>query len=376
VVDLACGDGALLCAAAQVGDWRLIGVDVDPDAVAIARNRLAGARIHCGDGLRHPLASPGAVIGNPPFLFGEDRPKIDTAGFTLAAGQWDMAWLFVERAFALLSPGGRFGFVLPDAVLARHETERLRQFIARRASVIGIRHDEPAFVGAQVSTVLLWGEVGRGEGLATLEMDGRRWELGSSGPWPPPPEVMEGWECLGDHVHISRGEELGKRGLDPIEGGGSGVRLVSGDGVTPLGQPRATHLAHESKVNKRDALFLSPKIVVVKTGRRVKAGVDLEGLRTLQSVYNLCPHDRSVPWTRYLCGLLMSDEVHRRFIQPYTAGKKIFPQITQKMLAQVRFPHPSPQTVRQMALAVERTDLQKVNELVGRWSVHGPNPGG
>ena len=98
VCDPACGGGAFLLAAARCGARRLVGIDIDPLAVAVTEAGLwlAGltqATVLCGDALTvdWPVA-PDVVIGNPPFVAAVDRrgttAYIDLAArFLLAAGQ-------------------------------------------------------------------------------------------------------------------------------------------------------------------------------------------------------------------------------------------------------------------------------------------------
>lgn len=370
VVDLACGDGALLEAASRLGDYRLVGFDISSDAIDAARARVPAGEFRVADGLRAEVAGPQVILGNPPFLFGAQRPVMDVAGFELAAGQWDTAWLFLERALRLLGPGGRLGFVLPDSVLARVETARVRRFVQSRVSRLQIRHDEPSFSGAHVATVLLSAVVGPGD--TQLEMDAARYSLPADCTWPPAPHVPTDWVRLGDVLDISRGEEIGKRSLARASAGAEEglVGIVAGEGVEPLGQPRVTHVVAHGALRKPEERYASPKVVVVKTGASVQAGVDLHGLRTLQSVYNL-----RLRWPQvdpelacwFLCGLLVSEEVQRRFIHPSTGGKKLFPQITMSLLRDVRFPAPSPTTIAAIAGAAEAGDRERLDRVVRAW---------
>ncbi len=376
VVDLACGDGALLAAAAEVGDFRLVGFDLDADAVAAARARLPAGQFAQADGLIVDVGPVHAVLGNPPFLFGTRRPAAPP-GFVLARGQWDTAWLFLERAIGLVGPAGRVGFVLPDSLLARHETTAVRGFVRSHCAAVWVRHDAPKFRGAHVATVLLTARVGVES--CVLEMENRGHLLKRDGPWPPPPPVPAHWARLGDMASISRGEELGKkslRRLDPSSSAGGpprgGVRpgevaVVVGEGIVSMGQPVATHAMLGTRVRKPAAHYRGPKVVVAKTGRTVRAGVDELGLTTLQSVYNVHPLVGGVERARFLCGVLCCDEVLRRFVLPHTSGKKVFPQITKTLLASIRLPPETPELVRGVAGAVAQGDEAELNALTTAW---------
>lgn len=73
VVDLGCGTGVLALGAATRGADRVIGVDCDPAALAIARENAARLAPDApvewllADGSRPPIAGPVVVLANPPF---------------------------------------------------------------------------------------------------------------------------------------------------------------------------------------------------------------------------------------------------------------------------------------------------------------------
>jgi hypothetical protein len=74
-----------------------------------------------------------AVIGNPPYLhlrrgaLPADIKRYVRRRYATAAGQYDAFALFVERALALLAPGGVFGFILPRPLLASESYEPVRR---------------------------------------------------------------------------------------------------------------------------------------------------------------------------------------------------------------------------------------------------------
>ncbi len=131
ILDPAVGDGAFLRAAARLLPRGLLfGVDLDPRALELAR-AAAPAVLVRADALgeaRLSFESEGlfdAVVGNPPWG-GWDRGLEGQAKNTLrrrfvtARGRIDPFALFIERATGLLRPGGRLGFVLPDIFLLKN----------------------------------------------------------------------------------------------------------------------------------------------------------------------------------------------------------------------------------------------------------------
>lgn len=92
VLEPSCGDGRFL--EAIPGSIPAYGVEIDPVLAARARSRT-GREVLVGDFRTVPLdLYPTAIIGNPPF----DLDVIDG---------------FLSRAYQLLPPNGRVGFILP-----------------------------------------------------------------------------------------------------------------------------------------------------------------------------------------------------------------------------------------------------------------------
>ncbi len=155
VLDPSCGGGAFLLGALDrfvvdgldPGDAlsRVNGLDIDPDAIAVARRALAMWAEHHGiavapaaatvaDGLGSWPLSPQVVIGNPPFrspLRSKVEPTPPEAGARADAGLGpyaDLAAVFAATALGRVTgPEARVALVLPQSVLSSRDTGPLRQ---------------------------------------------------------------------------------------------------------------------------------------------------------------------------------------------------------------------------------------------------------
>ena len=140
VCDPAVGAGAFLLAAQQAltrSAAELVGVDVDPAAIAIAKTALTGCDLRVADGLRElPEESFDAVLTNPPWETLQDgaetkaelralRGRFERQG----AGKLYTYRLFVERAVRLLRPGGRLGMVVPASLWFDRDAASLRDLL-------------------------------------------------------------------------------------------------------------------------------------------------------------------------------------------------------------------------------------------------------
>jgi len=140
ICDPAAGAGAFLLAAREAlrcSEAELVGVDIDPDAVALARSELPGADLRVGDGLRAlPDESFDAVLTNPPWETLQDGPDARARVAELRGrferqgkGKLFTYRLFVERAVRLLRPGGRLGMIVPASLWFDRDAAALRDLL-------------------------------------------------------------------------------------------------------------------------------------------------------------------------------------------------------------------------------------------------------
>ncbi len=150
----------------------LVGVDLDPGAIEVTRAALrmaVGGRastplkvsLLVGDVLlpETEIGPIDAVVGNPPW--GQKGLHIDAAAktrykeiYSTARGVWDPFKLFVERSHQLLRPGGRWGLVLPDILLLKN-LQHVRDLILEGSAMEELAHCGRAFAGANIDAVAL-----------------------------------------------------------------------------------------------------------------------------------------------------------------------------------------------------------------------------
>jgi hypothetical protein len=174
ILDPASGDGALLKAVAAVtnGAVELIGVDVNQEALSLARRGLPeSAQLYKADslapkaGLRiveawrlllgvRPITG---IIANPPW--GADvaysTTELKAMGYGLANGQFDIYDLFVEACLSIAPDNAVLAFILPDSIFYP-EHEQLRRLLLTSTQIISIsRLGEGFFAGVFRGTVVL-----------------------------------------------------------------------------------------------------------------------------------------------------------------------------------------------------------------------------
>lgn len=168
VLDPACGAGHFLVAAARrVGVAAVHGSDLDAEAVAIARERLAAedpgvppeqiaAQVVVADGLEAWTGRRfAAVVGNPPFL-GQLRRRTagQSEGSRRGLGAYtDTSAVFLHRALDLVEDGGVVALVQPLSVLAARDAGPVRTAVAGRGAVTDFWcSSRPVFDGTPVLT--------------------------------------------------------------------------------------------------------------------------------------------------------------------------------------------------------------------------------
>lgn len=201
VLDPACGDGRFLEAVRQALADRGIaaqvcGVDVDPQAVTAAQDRLgAHADVIHADALGYPWGDRrfDLVIGNPPFL--SPLTAGNTTHATAGAQYADTAVAFWLLAHRLAEPtGGRVAFVLPVSVLANRDAAPARAQVARQAAWRWWWWaDKPVFPDAQVITGALVTERGATPAPVQRQVGA---DFAHASPVTPPAVFGESWGWL------------------------------------------------------------------------------------------------------------------------------------------------------------------------------------
>jgi SAM-dependent methyltransferase len=186
VCDPAIGEGAFLVEIVRVlgelvGDRRavaercIVGVDVDPRAVAEARaavERFVGAplpalrkALRVGDALSLDWEPVDALVANPPYvrqeLLGDAKPALRK--FAAYDGVADLYVYFVELAHRIVRPGGRYCVVVPNKWLTAAYGRPLRELLDRERSVEGlVDFGRGLFGDADAFPCIVWGTVGGG----------------------------------------------------------------------------------------------------------------------------------------------------------------------------------------------------------------------
>ena len=166
VLDPACGDGRFLVAVsvalARLGARTdLVGVDVDPGAVASAA--CLGGDIRCADALAVAWGADefDVVVGNPPFLNQLSSSTTRGGSSPWGGGPYaDAAAEFLALAVRVVRPGGRVGLVLPQPLLAARDAAAIRAGVDDRAALRWCWwSDVPVFDAAVATWAGVW-EVG------------------------------------------------------------------------------------------------------------------------------------------------------------------------------------------------------------------------
>ena len=299
-----------------------------------------------------------AVVGNPPYQFGENiptsaKPFLEDV-FYLARKQYDSYWLFYERVFQFLSRSGFHGFIIPDAFLARDEVEVLRARLLEEYTVCQLAPVGSVFDDPGVSAVVLVWQNCQPDSQDTVEIwrpkkdtiylmqeysQGTLSQLPGHRLWVNLEsehlelilDILLSNTKLGELVLLSRGEELGKRDLvkERVASSAAYVPILVGADIQPLGSATPRRYVHRDRIEKAREIYQDRKIVLVKTGATLNATVDSEGHYTLQSLYNLRLREDAAISIYYLGALLKSTLLSHVLWTTVTSYKDLFPQINQ-----------------------------------------------
>ena len=255
VLDPACGDGELICAAMEQipGLTKGRGLDISPMAVEAASGRHKNIQAYVTDAITSEADEDiDAVIMNPPWgsKLSQSAEELAGLGFELAKGQYNSWDIFVEWACKKLPVNTAVAMILPDsffmtqhgetrALLAKNASidviarigEGWFAGVYRGASVVIFRVGKPPkeqrikfiHVNASVRNLALAGDL---DALTQCESGGslveqRNWQA-SGGAFVLPQgaciaEILErgsspSWKSWAELFNVGRGVEIGKNG--------------------------------------------------------------------------------------------------------------------------------------------------------------------
>lgn len=347
ILDPACGAGALLVAAYQrLLAWHaergvvdasarreillrsIFGIDVDAEAVALAREALARAagtevdlraNIRIGDAIRgEDRRTFEVVLANPPYLDAETMTRHHPAlraycqgRFKAASGNWDLFCVFIERCLQFCATGGRCGMIVPNKLLSADYARAARGLLAGKLSALRIYQQDRRFAadvypiafvagsGADAVVVerVVGGEVVSREVVAAeVFAESGPWAPGSSAAGRIVAHMRAAGRPLGELAAV-RGaatvaEAYALAGL--IREGGDGVRLINSGTIDPYeqlwGRKRLRYLGAtylrpvipdeslQGLSAKRLADARTPKVIVSGMTRTIEAVLDREGV--------------------------------------------------------------------------------------------------
>jgi adenine-specific DNA-methyltransferase len=167
VLDPGVGTGELLAAVARRRpDARLAGWDIDPTALAAARELVPGADLELRsalDPIRKEAGAGGSgagfdlVIGNPPYFQVPVTPELKARFGEVISGRANVFTLFFKAGLDLLAPGGTLAFVVPPSMNSGAYFEALREHVVSRARItdLTVLEGSGIFEGANTAAQLL-----------------------------------------------------------------------------------------------------------------------------------------------------------------------------------------------------------------------------
>lgn len=285
VLDPACGEGALLVAAARVlGEWyaargapraeagawirgALFGVDVD--AAALERAALALARetgvagaagLVRGEALLGvdwaqlaPSGGFAAVLANPPYVDAERMTRSDPAWrracagrYAAARGNWDLYCPFIELGLRLCAAGGHCGMIVPNKLASADYARAVRRTLATEARLhlVRDRSDAPGWdAGAYPLVFVAERSPPRGDEVVALDAaavpqaalaDGETWPIGQ-GDAAASAALLRRGTPLGDIAEVWGAATVAEAYAlaDLIAEGDAGLRVVNSGTIDP-----------------------------------------------------------------------------------------------------------------------------------------------
>ncbi|RLI82993.1 hypothetical protein DRP07_04235 [Archaeoglobales archaeon] len=328
------------------------------------------------------------IVGNPPYVASAGRSEISMKIreldkmifrkiYSVAKGQFDLYTIFIERSILTLKKNGKFGYIIPDAILVRDNNYYIRNFIIRNTSIMQIIMVGKCFVGVENSNVILLLSRGYSSkntflGLYIDEEYPKNIEIISSFPKSSgkvhinylsqedlnklqnkefliraTPTIFKIFEFLDgvsyplrELIEMKRGEELGKRSslISKERKNREYLPLIAGEDFDRYELIKINKFIHVKHIFKDKKFYKKGKLVFRQTSDRIRGTYDSLGVITLKSVYNVLPNDLD---PKLLLCILNSNLCSWFYLQTFGIYRKVFPQINQSTFRKIpiRPPH-------------------------------------
>lgn len=383
IIDPACGNGQFLLGAyryilenhgRRVLENTLHGVDIDPRAVKLARTSLSSQKnIRCADSLRETECGVfDAVIGNPPFgaqISRDERIRLSKR-YPVFSRVPDSFVAFIERAFELLKPGGKLGFVLPSAWLGGPRYRALREFLlSYRIETVKLLPFD-SFPDAYVDTVVLIASKARPQAGPPQQF----WREHPDRKFILDPDMAGLLASLnrrfqtrgGDLFEMKRGVLFDPRLLRGKKSSKNSHRYFQGSVYRyrlDWSAPKWVEFGLGMKERPREFSWFEGKRILlrrlVNRRQRLMATLTNRTAITNKNLYSIRPRSKVNPY--HLLGILNSHLISRLYLsQVAQATKDDFPQITIRDVLDLPFP---PGESRRLAGLVEEMLAKPTDEI-------------
>ena len=259
-----------------------------------------------------------AVIGNPPYVSSKELvyKNYFISRYQIAAKQFDLFTLFIEKSIKLTTDKGYHSFIIPDSLLGRSSFLEVRKCILERGALLQLLHTNKVFTDANVSScvyVLQKGRLGQNnkikhifsESLATLMANQYKQFTYSQHSVQKIPAIkllalseneyvligklLSLEKKLEDYCFFWRGEEIGKKSNFILKKSGSEtIEILSGAKIKRYYiDGTEKHYIHQKNIEKELKLYKKDKVIVKQLGKRIDSSIDYESRINVQSVYNI-----------------------------------------------------------------------------------------
>ncbi|MGC8979033.1 Eco57I restriction-modification methylase domain-containing protein, partial [Caldisericum sp.] len=323
------------------------------------------------------------IIGNPPYVAsagrGEISMKIEEMDkeifkqfYEVAKGQFDLYTIFIERSlFILQKRNGKFGYIIPDAILVRDTNYYIRNFILEKTSIRQIILAGRCFVGVDNSNSILlisypyspenvligiYIDAEYPENIALISLlpkiradayinylkqselrnlENKEFLIGATSQTLHILNFLKGTtKPLEKFIQMRRGEELGKKSDILVEEkkNENYLPIIAGENFDRYQKIKINQFISLKDITKNKEFYKKGKLIFRQTSDKIRGALDCEGVVTLKSVYNVIPKNVN---PKFLLCLLNSNLCNWFYLQTFGIYRKTFPQINQSSFRKI-----------------------------------------
>ncbi|MCS6820920.1 MAG: Eco57I restriction-modification methylase domain-containing protein, partial [Microscillaceae bacterium] len=323
------------------------------------------------------------IIGNPPYISNKEIKPLQKEFFQTyqtAKLQYDLFSLFIEKSVILLRQNGIGSYIIPDSFLARSTFKTIREYLYHNTTLYKLLQIDNVFDEAAVSSCVIFFtksllnnpkpiEYLKTKNAKTFEAH----EIETKQINYLTHEKINSYRLLfidehelklliklfqnipfETHIHIWRGEEIGKKSslISENQFDSTMLPIITGENIERYYFKGKIKFISQSSILKDTIQYNKPKIFIRQLGTSIHAHLAEGNIITTQSVY--CLYSVNQKYSNEIILAILNSKLTHFIYKCVFAEKQQFPRILIENIRNLVLPQPNEKIFKQIKVLVDK----------------------